>query len=277
MQLHITRGDDKPRLHEITPTDGTGTAGPPVHSDEEAPSRAPQRDRPGLPDPPLPFTGGRFPVDDAERAWAERRVLRQMIVFPALSLAVLIGGFHLGLPAIAAAGVIGLGLTAFALGAQAVTEQRLVFIRGATLTPRAYRYFIYEGFAAVPYGLALAGFGLVLGTVGALALAGVGVTTMRSAVLARPHLALLPAGALLLLHGLGFVIGFRRTAQTWSERLDVAFAHFPALLGGVILVTLAVGTLLLGVLEWLRPEVFRHEFQSLFGNPWPFDGGTGIQ
>ncbi len=200
-----------------------------------------------------------------------------MIIFPALSLAVLISGFYLGLPAIAAAGVIGLGLAALALGAQAVAEQRLVFIRGAALTPRAYRYFIYEGLAAVPYGLALVGVGLVLGFGGALALAGVGVTTMRSAVLARPHLALIPAGALLLFHGLGFVIGFRRTTRTWSERLDVALAHFPALLGGLILITLAVGTLLLGVLEWFRPEVFRYGFQSLFGNPWPFDGGTDIQ
>jgi hypothetical protein len=191
-----------------------------------------------------------------------------------VSLGILLTGFYLGLGPVTAMGAIGLGLTATTIGALAIAERRLVFIRGGTLTPRPYRYFIYEGFAAIPYGLAFLVAGLVLGLAGAMYIAGLDLETQRAAVLARPHLVLLPVGAYLLFHGLGFVIGFRRAAASWSERLSTALAHLPAQLGGLILMALAVGSLALGLTEWLRPDVFRQEFQAFFGNPWPFDPAT---
>jgi hypothetical protein len=109
---------------------------------------------PGIPDPPLPYTGGRIPASEDERRFAERRVLQQYIVAPALSFAAVLIGFNFGWPRLTVAGVIGFGLTALLIGSRMVRERQLIFIRGAPGTPREYRCFIYEGLAAVPYGLA---------------------------------------------------------------------------------------------------------------------------
>lgn len=226
---------------------------------------------PGIPDPPLPFTGGRIPATETERAFVERRVLMQSIVAPAVSLAVLIGGYSLGWPRLGAVGVVMLGLTALGVAWLAVRERRLMFIRGAALTPKAYRYFIYEGFAAVPYGLTFAVAGLALTVCGVLVFAGTSPDAMRMSVLTRPHTALLPAGTGLLFYGLGFLIGFRRVGSSWSDRLAIAFAHLPAQLGGLILVTLGLAGVSIGFVEWVEPGLFRQGFESAFGNPWPFD------
>jgi hypothetical protein len=229
---------------------------------------------PGIPDPPLPFTGGRIPASEAERAGVERRVMAQFFVAPALSFAALGGGFNLGWPRLAAAGVIGLGLTALVIGYLAVSERRLMFIRGNLRTLRQYRYFIYEGVAAVPYGLAFAVAGAVLVVPAVLFLSGTGLEFMRDAALARPHLALIPGGAGLLCNGLGFVIGFRRAAVSIGERIEIALLHLPAQLGGLILVALGAAALALGFVEWLRPEVFQQGFRVIFGNPWPFGAAS---
>jgi len=209
---------------------------------------------PGIPDPPLPFTGGRIPASDEERRSVERRVMAQFFVAPALSFAALGGGFSLGWPRLAGAGSVGLGLTAIITGWLMIREQRLMFIRGDTVTPRAYRYFIYEGFAAIPYGLAWLVAGVSLTVASVLFLSGVGVDQLRDAVLARPHRALLPIGACLLCYGLGFMIGFRRPAGTLGDRVTLTLLHLPAQLGGLILVALGIAMLGLGVHEWLNPD-----------------------
>jgi hypothetical protein len=239
-----------------------------------AESQSPGTVTPGIPDPPLPFTGGRIPASEAERRSVERRVMAQFFVAPALSFAALGGGFNLGWPRLAASGVIGLGLSALAIGILAVRERRLMFIRGGSMTPRAYRYFIYEGSAAIPYGLAFAVAGFTLGACGLLYLTGTAPGAMRDAVLARPHLALVPVGTALFLYGLGFVIGFRRAAGSAGDRIAIALTHLPAQLGGLILVVLGAAALALGLLEWLAPEVFRAGFSDYFGNPWPYDDGA---
>jgi hypothetical protein len=203
--------------------------------------------------------------------------MAQYFVAPAVSCAALLGGFNLGWPRLAAAGVIGLGLSALATGILAVLERRLMFIRGGSLTPRAYRYFIYEGVAAVPYGLAFAVAGLALGACGLFFLGGLAPAAMRDTVLAEPHIALVPAGAALIFWGLGFVVGFPRAAGSTGDRLAVALTHLPARLGGLILMGLGAGAFALGLLEWLEPQLFRAEFRDTFGNPWPFDGGTAAR
>jgi hypothetical protein len=38
----------------------------------------------------------------------------------------------------------------------------MMFIRGGSMTRREYRYFIYEGIAAIPYGLAYVSSGVCL-------------------------------------------------------------------------------------------------------------------
>lgn len=228
---------------------------------------------PGIADPPLPFTGGRIPASEAERPFVERRVMAQFFVAPGLSLAALAGGFNLGWPRLAAAGVIGLGLSALLIAWFAIRERRLMFIRGGTMTQRAYRYFIYEGPAAIAYGLAFAVAGVVLGSCGLLYLTGSTPGAMRDAALSRPHLALVPVGAALVPYGLGFMIGFRRATVSAGDRVAIALTHLPAQLGGLILCALGVGALALGFTEWVAPGVFRQQFQAIFGNPWPFDDG----
>lgn len=225
---------------------------------------------PGVADPPLPFTGGRIAASEAERKFVERRVMTQFFVAPALSMAALIAGFNLGHPRLAATGVIGLGLCALWIGTLAIREQRLMFIHGGSMTLRPYRYFIYEGHAAVPYGLAYLVGGACLLVPAMLFLSGASLERMRDDVLARPSLALIPLGALFLCYGMGFLIGFvHRAGSTW-QRLFGMLIDAPARLGGLILIAWAAGLLAVGGLEWLRPELFHQWFQSIFGNPWPF-------
>lgn len=228
------------------------------------------RTTPGIPDPPLPFTGGRIPRDEAERRQVEWRVMAQYFVAPALSFATVAAGISLGWPLLAATGVLGLGLSILANGLLAVRERRLLFIRGGTLALREYRYLIYEGLAAMPYGLAIAIAGALLAVPAVLFLAGVEAEAMRAAVLARPHLLLIPGGSGLLLQGLGFCIGFGREAQSPRDRIAIALLHLPAQLGGLILVALGGALLAIGLTEWLAPAVFHARFESFFGNPWPF-------
>lgn len=229
------------------------------------------RTTPGIPDPPLPFTGGRVPRDEAERRQVEWRVMAQYFVVPALAFAALAAGYALGWPWLLASGVLGLGLAAIGNGLLAVRERRLLFIRGGTLIRREYRYFIYAGPAALPFGLAITIGGLFLAVPATLFLAGTALSAMRAAALARPCLLLVPAGAGLLLQGLGFCIGFSREAASLRERIAIALLHLPAQLGGLILVALGAGLLALGLTEWLAPALFRAGFESVFGNPWPFD------
>ena len=225
---------------------------------------------PGIPDPPLPFTGGRIPSSKEERKFVERRVLAQFILAPALSFAALATGFNLEWPRLAAAGVIGLSLSALWIGYLAIREQRLMFIRTNTMTRREHRYIIYEGIAAVPYGLAYVVGGACLITPALLFLNGTSLERMRDVVLARPSLALIPIGALLLSHGLGFLIGFvRRSGSRWQRAFGMLL-DAPARLGGLILIAWAAAALAIGLVEWFTPALFNQWFQSIFGAPWPF-------
>ena len=221
----------------------------------------------GIPDPPLPFTGGRIPASADERAFVERRVMALQFVAPALSFAALLLGFSLEWPRLAALGVAGLGLTGVALGQFAIRERRLMFIRGATLTPKTHRYFIYEGVAAVPFGSAFVITGVSAIVAAAVFLLGAGVDAIRDAVLTRPSLALIPVGAALLCNGLGFVIGFRRSAKSVGDRWWLEFLHLPAGLGGAILVALGIGALGVGAFESLLPDMFDRALARLQSGP----------
>lgn len=225
----------------------------------------------GIPDPPLPYTGGRIPASEQEYRLVARRVLQQYVVAPALSFAALLTGFNLGWPGLAALGVIGFGLTALLIGYRAIVERRLLFIRTGLSTTRRYLYFIYEGPAAVVFGLAyLAGAACLL-VPAVLFISGASLEQMRSSVLARPGLALVPLGVALFLYGLGFLIGFGRRAASIVDRLWIELLHAPARLAGVILIALALTMVAIGLVERVRPALFHRWFESLFGNPWPFD------
>ncbi|MBM5810487.1 MAG: hypothetical protein FJ191_00760 [Gammaproteobacteria bacterium] len=231
---------------------------------------------PGIADPPLPFTGGRIPASAREYRLAQWRVMALCFVAPALAFVAISLGVSLGWPWLAALGALGLGLTGVTLGLLAARERRLFFMRQTGPLGRRqyrYRYFIYEGFAAVPYGLAYAIAGAMLALAALLFLVGVSPDRMRMAVLARPHYALLPGGAALFAWGLGFLIGFGRPARSAGDRLAIGLQHLPARLGGLILLAWAVAMLGIGLVEATTPALFHAWFQSLTGNPWPFGRG----
>lgn len=223
-----------------------------------------------IPDPPLPFTGGRLPASEEERRLVERRILLTEVAAPLAAFAALAAGVHLDLPRLAAAGVAGIGASFFVLGWFAVTERRLLFIRGGSMTPRAYRYLIYDGVAAVAYGLAFAVLGILMVLPAALFLGGASLESMRDAVLARPGQVLVPVGAALLFYGLGFLIGFSRCARSFGDRLWIEFLHAPARLGGLILIAWAAALIGVGLVEQFQHALFEQGFRAMTGNPWPF-------
>lgn len=230
----------------------------------------PATDPSAVPGVPLPFEGGRIPATPEELRSAERRVLVQFLLVPGLAFAALVAGFFLELRLLAGGGVAGLGLAALLVGALAVRERRLTYMRGGTMTLRTHRYYIYEGLAAVPFGLAYVVAGISLVAAGAVFMAGAGVHAIRDALLARPGLALTPLGLGFAFHGTGFVIGFGRRAKSVGDRVWIEFLHFPARLGGLILVAWGAGLLVLGLADLVAPAVFDGWVRGVFGNPWPF-------
>lgn len=224
----------------------------------------------GIADPPLPFSGGRIAASPEERTLVERRVMGQFFVAPALSVVAIVVGFQLGRPSLAALGVIGLGLGALWIGLLAMRERRLLFLRGGSMTQKAYRYFIYEGRAAIAYGLAWVVGGACLIAPAVLFLGGTSLERMREVVLARPSLALIPAGAFLLSLGAGFLIGFVHRSGSMAQWAFAMLIDAPARLGGLILIAWAAALLAIGGVEGLSPELFNRWFESIFGNPWPF-------
>lgn len=220
---------------------------------------------------PLPFDAGRHPVTDAEIAQLRRRFGLLYIAAPAASLAMLLAGFHLSWPLLAAAGVVGLGATAIALGALAVAERRLLFIV-RSLRGERHRYVIYDGFAAVPFGISLIALGASAGTLAALYAMGHSIAALRDQMLARPGYALVPIGVILTAKGLGFLVGFSRPVRSLRERAWVALMNLPGRLGGLILFAWGAAALAVGLIEWAAPDVFHSGFRYLSGNPWPFGG-----
>lgn len=228
----------------------------------------------GVPDAPLPFSGGRLPASPEELRFVERRVMAQGLVGPGLSFAALLIGFNAGWPRLTAAGVAGFGLTALLIGWWAARERRLFLMRTATTVRRPCRYVIYEGPAAVPYGMAF----IVLGAtvVGAVAwfLTGTDLDAIRQAVLARPGRALVPVGASLALYGLGFAIGFGSREGTRARRWFNALLDLPARVAGLMLIGLGAASLAIGLVDAANPVLFDRWFQAVTGNPWPFREGS---
>jgi hypothetical protein len=233
------------------------------------PTRRSPPDR-GISDAPLPFTGGRLPASPEELAFVARRVALHYAVAPALSFAALLGGFYLGWPRIAAAGVIGFGLTGLWIGGLAILERRLLFIRPGLGFRRDRMFVIYEGFAAVLWGLAYVLGGATLIVASALFIGGTTIEQMRDHILARPALVLVPAGAALLCQGLAFFIGFVDRRGSPTRRFFGMLLDAPARLAGLIVMAWGGAMLWIGLVDWLAPAVFLRWFESVTGNPWPF-------
>lgn len=219
--------------------------------------------------PPLPFTAGRYAASEQELVRVRRRVWRLHLLAPLVSFIALAAGFHLGWPLLTAAGVVGFGVVACAIGAFAIAERRLLFYVRNYQSDR-YRHVLYEGLAAVPLGAALFAAGAWLIALTFFYLMGSTIEALRAAMLARPSLALVPLGVIMTATGLGFAIGFSHPARTMGQRLWLALLNLPARLGGVILLMQGAVVLAIGLLDWLSPATFDAGFQWIFENPWPF-------
>lgn len=207
-------------------------------------------------DAPLPFTGGRHPESDAELALAKRRILLLHFLAPALSCAAIVLGFARDWIQPAAIGVIGLGATALVIGERAISERRLMFMVRGWRDERRF-YVIYEGLAAIPFGLSL----VILAASSALPalavlLLGVSPADLRDQILAHPSYALIPLGLFLCSHALGFIIGFADRERSRGQRIFNSVLNFPARLGGLILLFWGALALAVGLYERIHPESF---------------------
>lgn len=220
-------------------------------------------------DAPLPSNGGRFPESDEELALVKRHILLLYIIGPALSAAAILLGFEGGWPPLAAAGIIGLGITALLVGQQAMTDRRLMFIVRSSRGEHR-QFVLYEGIAAVPFGFAYVVAGLSLITPAVFFLLGSSLAGLRDYVLARPGYALIPVGAFLFSHGLGFVIGFTDRSGTPGQRFFNALLNLPGRLGGLILLFWGMLALAVGCYEWLLPEAFDRSIAEIARGHLPF-------
>lgn len=177
-----------------------------------------------------------------------RRFLLLDVLLPGLALAAVLAGFHLSVPAWMSGGVLILGLRFLAAGGLSLRDRRIpVWNPNYRRFDEAIRE--YRGAAAVPKGLAGLLGGGVLAVLALAHLSGVPLAAMRQAVLARPALALVPVGGVLLLYGLGFLMGFRDDGDTligppaWNTLITL-----PGRLGGLVLCLL--GLVCLGACAW---------------------------
>jgi len=185
---------------------------------------------------------------------------------PGLGLALLVAGVEWEVPLLPDLGVLALAAGAAASGVACAAYRRVVFVWPSE---QRYRLVAWHGNAALCFGASLLVLGVAVAAAGLAHLGGRSPEAIRAAVLARPSLALVPAGAALLLLGVGTVVGFpegRDPARgpAWNLLLSL-----PGRLGGAILVLLGAGLLALGGYELLAPEQFDALVTTLSrGWPW---------
>ena len=223
----------------------------------------------GPADPPLPFSGGRFPASAAEAAQIERRLVALYLVAPLVACGIALAGFHFGRPAWLAIGLAALGAVAVAVGLLAAVERRLLFFARSFMR-RDARFVIYEGAAAVPFGAALAWVGLCVLALVLASTLGLTPGHLREAMLARPSLALLPLGVWFTLTGLGLLIGFADRRGPPARRMLNVLNDLTTRLAGVLLGAIGLALLAAGMADAVSPVAFDAAFRSLTGNPWPW-------
>lgn len=175
---------------------------------------------------------------------------RRLILVLALTgiggVLLLIAAHRFGAPQLTGPGLLLFGVGVFAAGMAAITQRYTLHRIEAT-----HRATIFEGGAAVLIGLALlvfaiglavAGFGFMLGAEDRLlALLG-----------RRPGSALIAAGCAIASFGGSRVLG----ARSWRGSAGRFLASVPARIGGFVLVVVGLGLMAAGVLEVAAPTVF---------------------
>lgn len=199
-----------------------------------------------------------------------RRVRRRFgllhIALPAVSLFGIVAGIGLGVAWMTQLGGLGLAAMFFFIGALAIRERRVVVWNETVSNHVAIE--TYSGVAAVPMGLAGIVGGLTLFALAIAQMQGVSLDSMRSLLRARPGLALVPIGTVLIFTGLGFVIGFAVGKDPDKGPLFNAVLSIPSRLGGLIQLACGGAAAGLGVFELLRPEAFDRALAAFFGaNP----------
>ncbi|MHB8764937.1 MAG: hypothetical protein ACYDA8_11470 [Deferrisomatales bacterium] len=184
---------------------------------------------------------------------------------PGLGLALLVGGVEWEATLPAALGVLLMAAGAVASGLACAAYRRVVFLWPG----RRYRLVAWHGNAALGFAGALLTLGAAAGAAGLAHLSGCSPAAIREAVLARPSLGLVPAGAGLLCLGLGIAAGFPEGRDPANGRAWNLLLSVPNRLGGAILLMIGAGLLGVGGYELASPEGFDAAVAALSrGWPW---------
>jgi len=192
----------------------------------------------------------------------QRRFALLHLALPLASLLALVAGIGLGIAWVARIGALGFAAGLIAVGVLAIHERRVLYWN--EIVSNHVAIVVHRGVAAVLMGSAIILGGLlVLAIVAAHAL-GASVAEMRGLLLSRPGLALVPIGAMLMLFGLSFVLGYPGGRDAGKSALLNALLGLPSRLGGVILVVWGLAAFGAGAFELLRPDAFDRSVRGLF-------------
>jgi hypothetical protein len=182
-------------------------------------------------------------------------------VLPGAGLLLLVLGIDRELALALDAGIMLLAAAGVASGAAMAALRRLV----VPAPTRRLVLLTFTGPAAVCSGLALVILGLAAGAVGILHAMGTSAAGLKALVIARPGIALAPAGAAFVSHGLAFIVGFPEGRDPRGGRVWNALLSVPSRLGGLVLVLLGTAALVVGGWELLAPAAFDRVVAALRG------------
>lgn len=197
-----------------------------------------------------------------ERKRIGRRYWWLHVLLPSVSLSLIVVGLSMSSGVLTELGFAGYAAMFVAIGVLAIGERRV--IHWNRLVTNRVVLESYRGVAAIPLGLAccIAGAALLVPVLAHAA--GVSFDAMRSLVLARPCLALLPVGSTMALAGIGVVIGFAGHRDRGKGPLFNALLGAPSRLGGLIVLAWGVACLAVGGFELLLPDAFDRTLLAIF-------------
>lgn len=207
---------------------------------------------------------GRATGDDGRRL--RRRFGLLHIALPAVSMVWIVAGLGLGITWMTELGGLGLAAMFFFIGALAIRERRVLVWNETVSSHVAIE--THRGAAAVSMGLAGIVGGLTLFALAVAHIQGMSLNSIGRLLRARPGLALVPIGTVLIFTGLGFVMGVAAGKDPGKGPVFHAVLGIPSRLGGLIQLAWGVAAAGLGAFELLQPEAFDRAVAAFFGaNP----------
>jgi hypothetical protein len=172
------------------------------------------------------------------------------VILGLIAILLVLGGDKLSMPLLGNAGIACFGLTAMAIGWEAILTRYIKFgsrRRGTRET--------YTGLPAILHGIQFNLIGLFLIVIAVTVYFNFNGRAVFLQMVRRPGLPLIVFGALLLIQAVITLTGSRELRQgaDWIVILNLLVSR---LLPGIILVVLGLGALWLGVFEIMAPDTF---------------------